>query len=97
MIFYALVSSLNQDSGFPCFKGGPRAIQNLRKRFHLSLTEEVCQNFMNFNLFLLYFVLYYNVEYSGVDVLKFFSLAAMCIIGALSHQQQLRCLADTPI
>jgi hypothetical protein len=30
-----------QDSGFPCFKGGPRTIQNLRKRFHLSLTEEV--------------------------------------------------------
>ena len=32
---------LFQDSGFPCFKGGPRTIQNLRKRFHLSLTEEV--------------------------------------------------------
>nr|ACS49598.1 phosphatidylinositol kinase [Oryza alta] len=31
------------DSGFPCFKGGPRTIQNLRKRFHLSLTEEVSQ------------------------------------------------------
>lgn len=31
-----------QDSGFPCFKGGPRTIQNLRKRFHLSLTEEQC-------------------------------------------------------
>ncbi|MBA0688544.1 hypothetical protein Goari_006321, partial [Gossypium aridum] len=31
-----------QDSGYPCFKGGPRAIQNLRKRFHLSLTEEQC-------------------------------------------------------
>ncbi|KAL8159126.1 hypothetical protein V2J09_000663 [Rumex salicifolius] len=30
------------DSGFPCFKGGPRTIQNLRKRFHLSLTEEQC-------------------------------------------------------
>lgn len=30
-----------QDSGFPCFKGGIRTIQNLRKRFHLSLTEEV--------------------------------------------------------
>jgi hypothetical protein len=30
-----------QDSGFPCFKGGLRTIQNLRKRFHLSLTEEV--------------------------------------------------------
>ena len=33
---------LVQDSGFPCFKGGPRTIENLRKRFHLSLTEEVC-------------------------------------------------------
>ncbi|KAI5405047.1 variant 4, Phosphatidylinositol 4-kinase beta 1 [Lathyrus oleraceus] len=31
-----------QDSGFPCFKGGLRTIQNLRKRFHLSLTEEQC-------------------------------------------------------
>jgi hypothetical protein len=30
-----------QDSGCPCFKGGPRTMQNLRKRFHLSLTEEV--------------------------------------------------------
>nr|KYP57954.1 Phosphatidylinositol 4-kinase [Cajanus cajan] len=30
------------DSGFPCFKGGPRTIQNLRKRFHLNLTEEQC-------------------------------------------------------
>lgn len=32
---------MDQDSGFPCFKGGPRTIQNLRKRYHLSLTEEV--------------------------------------------------------
>ena len=36
----------NQDSGFPCFKGGPRTIQNLRKRFHLSLTEEVLINIL---------------------------------------------------
>ncbi|KAH7861307.1 hypothetical protein Vadar_024422 [Vaccinium darrowii] len=28
--------------GYPCFKGGPRTFQNLRKRFHLSLTEEQC-------------------------------------------------------
>ena len=34
---------LCQDSGFPCFKGGPRTIQNLRKRFHLGLTEEVSE------------------------------------------------------
>lgn len=40
-----------QDSGFPCFKGGPRAIQNLRKRFHLSLTEEV--SFITVNLSIL--------------------------------------------
>ena len=38
-----ILKCLNQDSGFPCFKGGPRTIQNLRKRFHLSLTEEVCK------------------------------------------------------
>lgn len=37
-----LLVEMLQDSGFPCFKGGPRAIQNLRKRFHLSLTEEQC-------------------------------------------------------
>nr|ABA92023.2 Phosphatidylinositol 4-kinase, putative, expressed [Oryza sativa Japonica Group] len=35
-----LLVEMLQDSGFPCFKGGPRTIQNLRKRFHLSLTEE---------------------------------------------------------
>lgn len=37
-----LLVEMVQDSGFPCFKGGPRTIQNLRKRFHLSLTEEQC-------------------------------------------------------
>ncbi|KAJ4715294.1 Phosphatidylinositol 4-kinase beta 1-like [Melia azedarach] len=37
-----LLVEMLQDSGFPCFKGGPRTIQNLRKRFHLSLTEEQC-------------------------------------------------------
>ncbi|KAJ6775204.1 PHOSPHATIDYLINOSITOL KINASE [Salix purpurea] len=37
-----LLVEMLQDSGFPCFKGGPRTIQNLRKRCHLSLTEEQC-------------------------------------------------------
>ncbi|XP_078432574.1 phosphatidylinositol 4-kinase beta 1-like [Wolffia australiana] len=37
-----LLVEMFQDSGFPCFKGGPRTIQNLRKRFHLGLTEEQC-------------------------------------------------------
>ncbi|CAL0330033.1 unnamed protein product [Lupinus luteus] len=37
-----LLVEMLQDSDFPCFKGGPRTIQNLRKRFHLSLTEEHC-------------------------------------------------------
>ncbi|GKV21662.1 hypothetical protein SLEP1_g31619 [Rubroshorea leprosula] len=37
-----LLVEMLQDSGFPCFRGGPRTIQNLRKRFHLSLTEEQC-------------------------------------------------------
>ncbi|KAL8166301.1 hypothetical protein V2J09_007800 [Rumex salicifolius] len=37
-----LLVEMLQDSGFPCFKGGPRTIQNLRKRFQLSLTEEQC-------------------------------------------------------
>ncbi|KAK2438805.1 Phosphatidylinositol 4-kinase beta 1 [Trifolium repens] len=37
-----LLVEMLQDSGFPCFKGGVRTIQNLRKRFHLSLTEEQC-------------------------------------------------------
>ncbi|XP_061346828.1 phosphatidylinositol 4-kinase beta 1-like isoform X1 [Gastrolobium bilobum] len=37
-----LLVEMLQDSDFPCFKGGTRTIQNLRKRFHLSLTEEQC-------------------------------------------------------
>ncbi|KAM1189697.1 hypothetical protein ACFX2J_025344 [Malus domestica] len=37
-----LLVEMLQDSGFPCFKGGTRTIQNLRKRFHLNLTEEQC-------------------------------------------------------
>ncbi|KAK7410884.1 hypothetical protein VNO78_02080 [Psophocarpus tetragonolobus] len=37
-----LLVEMLQDSCFPCFKGGPRTIQNLRKRFHLNLTEEQC-------------------------------------------------------
>ncbi|CAA6667722.1 unnamed protein product [Spirodela intermedia] len=37
-----LLVEMFQDSGFPCFKGGGRTIQNLRKRFHLGLTEEQC-------------------------------------------------------
>ncbi|KAH7415708.1 hypothetical protein KP509_14G057500 [Ceratopteris richardii] len=37
-----LLVEMMQDSGFPCFKGGAKTIQNLRKRFHLSLTEEQC-------------------------------------------------------
>ncbi|KAK7316956.1 hypothetical protein RJT34_00797 [Clitoria ternatea] len=37
-----LLVEMLQDSDFPCFKGGPRTIQNLRKRFHLNLTEEQC-------------------------------------------------------
>ncbi|XP_047168073.1 phosphatidylinositol 4-kinase beta 1-like isoform X1 [Vigna umbellata] len=37
-----LLVEMLQDSGFPCFKGGARTIQNLRKRFHLGLTEEQC-------------------------------------------------------
>lgn len=41
LVTYIFWCCFYQDSGFPCFKGGPRTIQNLRKRFHLSLTEEV--------------------------------------------------------
>jgi phosphatidylinositol 4-kinase len=37
-----LLVEMMQDSGCPCFKGGPRTLQNMRKRFHLSLTEEQC-------------------------------------------------------
>ncbi|KAM7276929.1 hypothetical protein ACFE04_018795 [Oxalis oulophora] len=37
-----LLVEMLQDCGFPCFKGGLRTIQNLRKRFQLSLTEEQC-------------------------------------------------------
>lgn len=31
-----------QGSGCPCFKGGPKVLQQLRKRFHLGSTEEQC-------------------------------------------------------
>ena len=79
---------LGQDSGFPCFKGGPRTIQNLRKRCHLSLTEEVkswsASIWTRFDC------------YCNHDTVCFF-LAAMCVIGALSDQQQLRCMADTAV
>ncbi|KAI3664959.1 hypothetical protein L6452_43574 [Arctium lappa] len=37
-----LLAEMLQESGFPCFKSGPRTVENLRKRFHLSLTEEQC-------------------------------------------------------
>ncbi|KAG0571619.1 hypothetical protein KC19_VG027900 [Ceratodon purpureus] len=37
-----LLVEMMQDSGCPCFKGGPRTVLTLRKRFHLSLTEEQC-------------------------------------------------------
>ncbi|KAF6170481.1 hypothetical protein GIB67_031889 [Kingdonia uniflora] len=37
-----LLVEMMQDSDYPCFKGGQRTILNLRKRFHLSLTEEQC-------------------------------------------------------
>ncbi|GBG82219.1 hypothetical protein CBR_g34503 [Chara braunii] len=37
-----LLVEMMQDSGCPCFKGGIKTIQNLRKRFCLSLTEEQC-------------------------------------------------------
>ncbi|KAJ9564821.1 hypothetical protein OSB04_000787 [Centaurea solstitialis] len=36
-----LLVEMLQESGFPCFKSGPRTVENLRKRFHLSLTEEI--------------------------------------------------------
>ncbi|UPQ98972.1 phosphatidylinositol kinase [Chloropicon primus] len=31
-----------QHSAFPCFSGGPRVLNALKKRFHLSATEEEC-------------------------------------------------------
>ena len=34
-----LLVEMMQGSGCPAFKAGPRCIQNLRKRFHLNLTE----------------------------------------------------------
>ena len=29
-------------SGIPCLKAGPRVLQAMRRRFHLSCTEEQC-------------------------------------------------------
>ena len=34
-----LLVEMMQGSGCPAFKAGPRCVQNLRKRFHLGLTE----------------------------------------------------------
>jgi len=67
-----------QDSGFPCFKGGPRAIQNLRKRFHLSLTEEVSIHYK-------YWFSFSAVSFLPVIVISFYLLAAMCIFGAFAY------------
>jgi phosphatidylinositol 4-kinase len=37
-----LLVEMMANSGCPCFKAGPRAVYNLRKRFHLNLTETQC-------------------------------------------------------
>ncbi|KAK9814469.1 hypothetical protein WJX72_006450 [[Myrmecia] bisecta] len=37
-----LLVEMMAGSGCPCFKAGARAVQNLRKRFHLGLTEAQC-------------------------------------------------------
>lgn len=37
-----LLVEMMQHSGSPCFKSGTRAIQNLSRRLHMSLTEEQC-------------------------------------------------------
>lgn len=34
-----LMVEMMQHSGCPCFKAGPRAVQALRRRFHLNLTD----------------------------------------------------------
>lgn len=34
-----LLVEMMQGSGCPAFKAGPRCVHNLRKRFHLNLTE----------------------------------------------------------
>lgn len=39
--WFLLVLISVQSSGCPCFKGGARSIQNLRKRFALTFTEQV--------------------------------------------------------
>lgn len=37
-----LLVEMMQNSGCPCFQGGASVVRNLRKRFHLTLTEEQC-------------------------------------------------------
>lgn len=37
-----LLVEMMAGSGCPCFKAGARAVHNLRKRFHLNLTETQC-------------------------------------------------------
>lgn len=42
-----LLVEMMQGSGCPAFKAGPRCVQNLRKRFHLGLTEtQACTLFL---------------------------------------------------
>lgn len=37
-----LLVEMMSNSGCPCFKAGPRAVQALRRRFHLNLTDAQC-------------------------------------------------------
>ncbi|KAJ7567998.1 hypothetical protein O6H91_01G014900 [Diphasiastrum complanatum] len=43
---FILLVEMMQDSGCPCFRGGHRTINKLRRRFRLSLTEEKCVSFV---------------------------------------------------
>lgn len=74
LLFLCLI----QDSGFPCFKGGPRTIQNLRKRFHLNLTEEVYVL-----LSILYFVFFFCCSF-----FFFFNISAKVLTIALDDFKQ---------
>lgn len=83
--------SFAQDSGFPCFKGGARTIQNLRKRFHLSLTEEVW-----FSVLIFYFKCTIFRCYR-CNIVVWCFLSAMRILGAFFDQQQLGCMANKAV
>ena len=77
-----VLKCLHQDSGFPCFKGGPRTIQNLRKRFHLGLTEEVSE-LSFFNSVVIAMMI--GVTNLAGSFVSFLFVSALCVLGTFPN------------